>query len=447
MTTSDASPSETAPEETPAQAPAETPPQEPAEALPQAPEETPPQEPTGWTPEKLNQAKATAAQFRAHLGEGRKLTRAGEYQGAVAAFQEALKIQPSDPRALCELGWAAFNGDDLDTAESSLRRSVHRLSGASEELAATSSHKNLVGGCLYNLGRVVEKRGETAEAIEHYKRSLEVRPNKVVEARLAELTAKATAAPSGGGPLDRENDVFLAPIGGAQTSLDSVKRAAVRDVLSVYDREPGMDVRASVAARQTSEEGPLFEVVVLDVVVLSWSAEDWYYVAGRTEAGWSLVGPIFQASQGGVAGESGESEVTSLELRELLAEPGPEALVKLSSYRTDTDLGISEYDETASKTLVLCGLSGQELICATPLRYGYSYVRELFEGSTPDPRYGTPGLPIRRGWELDVTFPEPGRISITKVSGFGEPDSVGTHAITTLRCPPWAPQDRCSATP
>jgi len=91
----------------------------------------------------------------------------GDHSGALAAFQAGLVLAPNDGTLLCEAGLQAHRAGDLDLARDLLTRGVVRAALPSTE-----------GACLYNLGRLLEVRGDVAGAREAYERSLAVRPNE-----------------------------------------------------------------------------------------------------------------------------------------------------------------------------------------------------------------------------------------------------------------------------
>ncbi len=128
-------------------------------------------------------SREEARRFRAAMADGRKLGRAGDHAGAVAAFDRALAVQPDDPGALSELGWEAFLGRSLDRAEAATRRAV-----------AAATEPRLKAASLYNLGRVLEERGRRDAAAAAYAESLHARPSRTVREQLAKIDPAAAAA-------------------------------------------------------------------------------------------------------------------------------------------------------------------------------------------------------------------------------------------------------------
>jgi hypothetical protein len=129
-------------------------------------------------------------QIASALGKGRRAVREGDYSRALDLYEQGLAIDRQQPTMLCEAGWAAFLGED-PRAEQLL------LEGS--ELSPPSPGR---GACLYNLGRVYERAGETARAANLYADSLDWRPsNRETLRRYRTLTGKdydARACPPSG---------------------------------------------------------------------------------------------------------------------------------------------------------------------------------------------------------------------------------------------------------
>jgi hypothetical protein len=98
-------------------------------------------------------AKAKAKLYLSALGRGRKATVKKDYGAAVAAFDEALKLEPRDARALAERGYAKYLAGDLD-------------GGAQDFSLATplASDPKLRAQIAFNQGLVAKKQGVAAQA-------------------------------------------------------------------------------------------------------------------------------------------------------------------------------------------------------------------------------------------------------------------------------------------
>jgi len=109
--------------------------------------------------EATRMAVATADTRRAKelVEEGRKLTRAKDYAGAIKAFDRALAAVFAFPTALSGRGYARLQraeGDDLAKARSDFE----------EALISETSDKKFRGAVLFNLGLLCEKQKKTEEA-------------------------------------------------------------------------------------------------------------------------------------------------------------------------------------------------------------------------------------------------------------------------------------------
>jgi len=166
---------------TPEQAPADSKPApaEAGEAKPapaEAGEAKPSPEPNAFKPPTREQAAESKRSLQAHLAAGRKAVKAKDYATGITELEAAVAITPFHGKSLGELGWAYFNAGKLDEAQDRLERALKYADNAGSR-----------GAIFYNLGRVAEAKGDNTLAIELYTRSLAVRPNDTVSARLISL--------------------------------------------------------------------------------------------------------------------------------------------------------------------------------------------------------------------------------------------------------------------
>jgi Tfp pilus assembly protein PilF len=98
-------------------------------------------------------AKARAQHYLSALGRGRKATVKKDYSAAVAAFDQALELEPRDARALAERGYAKYSAGDLD-------------GGAQDFNLATplASDPKLRAQIAFNQGLIAKKKGAAAQA-------------------------------------------------------------------------------------------------------------------------------------------------------------------------------------------------------------------------------------------------------------------------------------------
>ncbi|MEM9074991.1 MAG: hypothetical protein AAGE52_41225 [Myxococcota bacterium] len=117
------------------------------------------------------------AQRSAHVRRGRQLGRSGDHEGALAAFEDALVIAPTDPIVLCEAGFQAVLLERWDGARQRLERALRQ-----------PMQPRTRGACLYNLARANDGKGgnlgATAWLLEQ---SLRHRENRRVEEWLNEI--------------------------------------------------------------------------------------------------------------------------------------------------------------------------------------------------------------------------------------------------------------------
>lgn len=93
--------------------------------------------------------------------------------GSIADLRAALAAIPDDPVALQELGLALYRNGDLKESEAATRRAIER-----------TREPKLRAAALYNLGLLLEDRGDLAGALDAYRRSQQDRPHTAVAARL-----------------------------------------------------------------------------------------------------------------------------------------------------------------------------------------------------------------------------------------------------------------------
>lgn len=136
-----------------------------------------------WGPtrfsEVLNEASAPtgdAAAAKKAVSEGRKLTRAKDYAGAVAKFGEAIALDATHAPAYSGRGYAQLLGGMFDGAKADFDKAL--------ELDKEPVYQAQV---YFNLGQVAEKQNDPAAAKAAYAKSLELRPNDAVQKALDRL--------------------------------------------------------------------------------------------------------------------------------------------------------------------------------------------------------------------------------------------------------------------
>lgn len=133
---------------------------------------TPPKKPT------VEEARTAGSSIRELLDAGRSAVKKKDYETGIAKYEAALAIDPVEPKVLGELGWALFLAGRNDDARNRLY----------DALVYNRDAKSR-GAILYNLGRVAEAQGQPENAADFYRRSLVLRTNDTVKARLTALAA------------------------------------------------------------------------------------------------------------------------------------------------------------------------------------------------------------------------------------------------------------------
>lgn len=121
-------------------------------------------------------SSASRAAMLRDLAAGRKLAKAKDWTGASKALERALTVAPDDVHVLADLGWVAFQMNDLARAEAVNKRAL-----------ANAKDPKMRAPILYNVGRVAEAKGDKEAAKRAYAESLTLRDNAEVKKRLASV--------------------------------------------------------------------------------------------------------------------------------------------------------------------------------------------------------------------------------------------------------------------
>lgn len=211
--------------------------------------------------------------YETALKQGRALGKDKRHAEAVEAFFAALRARPEDAVALSELSWSAFKAGDLATATSAAQRSI--INGRQPRVQAAS---------LYNLGRILEARGDKPGAALAYRLSLRLRPNKTVKKR-----------------LDRPELIAPKPMSGPYSSLDEYCEKYNDDMPEgdgssctlVTQHQGGKHESGDGAIASDQFDEPYRHIETM-VHQLFLSGEDaWFvHIAIQTARGWYLSDPI-----------------------------------------------------------------------------------------------------------------------------------------------------------
>lgn len=405
----------------------------PAEATPEAaaPEAAapappaPPEEEAEMAPVKVaakkvaGDGKALGRRYRELLNAGRKQVQAKDFAGGIATFREALKADPSDPRLLGELSYAASQKGDHKLAERAARDCVRN-----------SQDLKISGSCYYNLGKAQEDQGDKEAAATSYRLSLAVRPgNKVVQSRLDGLSMAAPPPDAG----QRCGGLECAPAASLKALCGRLLKAAEREAGMGADEGGGEQSCKPISSRKMKGEG-IKNIALLEVSLGFGSWETSYYLAMEGEGGWmpaARVGYVYNPGAFGVY-EEGDFRVA---VKDLIAGGPEEVVVRSSINHHDSDLGIAEAEDETVVQEVVCELREGQPWCYGPILLQYQYVREHMEEVFEEGMERNAQLPIRVEHSYEVKYLGDGDVEISAAGGqipAGRKALLGTHKLRAL---------------
>jgi hypothetical protein len=351
--------------------------------------------------------------FSSLLRRGRSLAGEKRWGEAVPVFEKALTIVPHDPRALLDLGWAAFQAGD---------RAKARKATAEAEKHVTEGE--LRAQVLYNLGRIEEAGGQRDAAARHYAESVKLRPNETVSARLADLARDAKpraprpALPcSKPLPLDALCSCLSAEVAPAEAGEDEVHVTACE----MTDLAPSLSQRARILRVATSAN------------------EETFFLAASNLLGWSVVADVSHSFNPGAFGISESFSVERAEIREVAGSRVLWLETKLSHH--DSDMGIDEEEEQEIRRATFCLLPDErrrDALCTLDVPLSSRFRRQR-SGLIPDAELDadtklamTPGLPIDRRTTFALDLSPDGVATLKLVKGVATPEDralLGPHSV------------------
>lgn len=325
-----AEPSADAPKDKPADAPTAA---KPADLPAEKPQETPADKPTE-VPKKAEkptpeQVRAAVQARKKHIARGRKLSKEKKFEEALAAFEEAVKLDPYDASALSELGWVAFQANKLERAEEATRASLR-----------FTYDPKVRGATLYNMGRIHEARQELDKAAAAYAESLAVRDNATVAKRLEDLRQRGVTTSE-----DEPQDCGFKRHNGDSPEAICKAIASSKESLTCSDSEiktwklahPRITEAALVGVDEPREFTTHYHLLVkVDGV--------WYS---------DVLGYAYNP---GAFGVSEEFKVETLELRPLLPGGALALYIEAVHSHLDSDMGINEVSYQDRATTHVVGL-------------------------------------------------------------------------------------------
>ena len=292
--------------------------------------------------------------YAAALRQGRSLAGRGKHAAAVKQFEAALIARPDDARALSELGWVLFGADQLERAEKVCREAARAAAAAHDDRLQAAS--------LYNLGRVLEKRGDRPAAVAAYRDSLALRPSPIVRDRLRSLDPNAAAG---------ADDLAPVPMQGPFARLDGWCAQQPKP----DDAEAPGCMLADDEGRIV-EEGPLRLTAPvapwLDARVFGWSDGSVVdcYLGARSKSGWYVVALGYcddmEFRDARIASFTAADDLTSAAGAELELTMEFQTNIKDSWEEEDGERYRALVTERSDRVLMVCGVGASGVPSCTP---------------------------------------------------------------------------------
>jgi tetratricopeptide (TPR) repeat protein len=253
-------------------------------------------------PPKKALTAAETKQLAAALAEAHAAEKKGNHAAAAAAYERAVAVQPSDGRVLTELGWQLYQAKDAARAEAVTRQAI----------AAADGHTG--AAALYNLGKILDEKGDKPGAIKAWTESLERRPNHTVMAALTRLDPAAAAAadPLRPRPLD-------GPFPSLEAWCEKIKpkngECPFNGVLSTAFESKGgpwleMKIRSDFLAVRTARGWFIYDYRLEDLLDVHISVSDDYPHTGFNVDTYAQVAELV----GGAPPELALERITSVEV-------------------------------------------------------------------------------------------------------------------------------------
>ncbi len=301
-------------------------------------------------------AKTLAQTFRDQLAAGRTAVKAKDYAAGIAAFTAALKIDPNHPAALAELGWAAYLAGDLTAAQRS-----------TEQAIAGDAPDTTRGAALYNLGRILEDRGDKNGAAAAYQRSLQLRANKTVQERLASLTAAGADATPHDCDFTPHKGGHVGNLCAALVATMPTDEEIREHKCDEQETEPGETVVDAAGTPMGGEPQTKIDHTLADGVrIAHFRVENWIESGGSYDTVYLAVlyADRWYTAELGSAYNPGHSyiganfTVDSVAARDLIPGGREEIVITMTSEEHDGDYGDNTMESTTDQLVAVLGLDG-----------------------------------------------------------------------------------------
>lgn len=337
---------------------------------------------------KITADKKSASQW---LNDGRKAVQAKKYDEGIELYTKAMKIHPNDPTLLAELGWAHYLKGNLDMGRAF----------SNQAMLIEKDNKKL-GALLYNLGRIAEDEKKLADASVYYQRSLALRPNDIVQKRLA--------------GIDTSNLLIEANVEQLCAAAMSLWECTTKDKLPADNESLGectCEVTKKLAA--SSGKGPFKGAAILSIKgsagAIGGSIDGAEHLAVETaNGGWQLVSLLTNNYSPGVSYIHNNGVLESIAFQTI---GDQEVLVvRYSNTENDGDYGDNSLASSTDQRMLLCAKKDQGAQCIELGTGGETSTSKML-----DDMEGGPETPSSRKWTATATLTPEGKLKYDLPSG------------------------------
>lgn len=288
----------------------------------------------------------------AAISQGRKLAGQGKNPEAIAAFQSALSIDPTTAKALSELGLAYYQMKQYPEGEAAMRKAI--------KAAAEPGQR---GRSLYNLGLILEAKGDAKGAVTAYQASLKERTNQVVLERLRKLDAAAAAALDPVAPRSLRGPFLTLPE--LCKAVNDCKKRAAEELSSAgehYSCKVKKPLAAVAKPAAPYKAVQLIETVCAETEEVGGNSDTRVYLVVQNDKGW------FATDVGGHFANSNTSTFSDFNMKELQLTAGAAGAQRIflrfaenASHEMNTGS-----DAWENEKLVIAGIGKSGTPSATP---------------------------------------------------------------------------------
>lgn len=194
--------------------------------------------------------------------------------------------------------------------------------------------------------------------------------------------------------------------------------------------------------------------VLLELVDAGGFENALWFPAIETTTGWVVFESAAQLFNPGISGIFEEADWTAIKHEDLLPGGDSEWVLSFHKDRSDSDMGINEFETEAWSVTVVCAREGAEAWCTEPLLLAYDYTRDIEfpeeegEEVEGEEEFEHEGLPVNE--KFSCTLELGAKVVVSDVAGNRAATEGGTgtfrqlaageHDLATLLGKPSAPK-------